>query len=360
MVYGVVTDGTLTVGIKCIGGTKSGRWPLWDNFRLTYVGMDLKAIQEMIASYADEVEELQDEMMGADVLSALNSTYAAGETAATGEDAFAALTALVDVLADAKECVKVYGQLEDAINTLSGLIESNPNSSAVDAAVALCQNTSSDFSEGAYNTAEATAQLAILEDMCAQMRVPTTDNASDDNPVDFTQVILNNGFESGNLTGWTDSGTVKAQAQNNTSFDNKQGDYYCEKWHVTGTININQTVAYLPAGKYEISAYVYSEAPDAVLYANDEKVSVSTSGLYTVGVVLEEPGAITLGVSWTDDGSKWTCLDEFTMNYYGIPTLIKSVEEGSSSPVNGKYFQNGQIIIIKNGVKYNVAGQAIK
>ena len=359
VVYGVVTDGTLTVGIKCIGGTNSGRWPLWDNFRLKYVGMDLEATKQMIEEYAEEIEALQEEAMGNEVLSTLNETFEKGQTATTGEDAFAALTALVDALADAKECASVYVQLEEAVNTLTTLIEGNPEAAAVDEAQTLAAQTATGLDERAFATAEATAKLAAINDMCAQMRVPVVTEASDDNPADFTQTIINNGFEMGNLTGWTDSGSIKAQTQSNTEFDNKQGDYYCEKWHVNGTVNINQKVAYLPAGKYEISAYVYSEAADCVLYANEEQVAVSTSGLYTVSVVLPEPGEITFGVSWTDDGSKWTCLDEFKMNYCGVPVAIKNID-ATPAKQNGKYFKNGRIIILKNGVKYNVAGQAVK
>lgn len=359
VVMGVVTDGTLTVGIKCINGTKSGRWPLWDNFRLTYVGMEKDAIKEMIAGYAEEIEELEGQAMYEDVLKALEGAYAAGESAATGEDAFAALTALIDAIADAKENVKVYEQLEAAVNILSELVENHPDSPVLDQANNLCTEVATGLSNVAYSTAEATAKMEAVEAMCAQVRVPVTDNASEENPVDFTEVILNNGFETGDLTSWTNSGSLKAQAQNNTSFDNKKGEYYCERWHVNGTIDINQTVSYLPAGKYEISAYAYSEAEDCVLYANGEEVSVSTSGLYTVEVTLAEPGAITLGVKWTDSGSKWTCMDEFTMRYVGVPAAIKDIDAASRKE-DGKFFQNGQIYIKKNGVKYNVAGQKMK
>lgn len=360
VVMGVVTDGTLTVGIKCINGTKSGRWPLWDNFRLTYVGMDKDAIKELIASYADEIEELEGQAMNDAVLKALENAYATGEGAATGEDAFAALTTLIDAIADAKENVKVYEQLDAALITLSELVENHPTSLVVDKATALYTEVSTGLSNLAYSTAEAQAQIEAVEAMCAQVRVPSIDGASEENPVDFTEVILNNGFETGDLSNWTNSGSLKAQAQNNTSFDNKKGEYYCERWHVNGTIDINQTVAYLPAGKYEISAYAYSEAADCVLYANDQEVSVSTSGLYTVPVVVGEDGKVTFGVKWTDDGSKWTCMDDFTMNFVGVSTAIKDIDAVAAKNANGKYFKNGKIFIMKNGVKYNVAGQKMK
>ena len=42
-----------------------------------------------------------------------------------------------------------------------------------------------------------------------------------------------------------------------------------------------------------------------------------------------------------------------------VPTNIFAVEDGASVK-DGKYFINGQIVIVKNGVKYNAAGVAIK
>ena len=43
----------------------------------------------------------------------------------------------------------------------------------------------------------------------------------------------------------------------------------------------------------------------------------------------------------------------------GDPTAIKKIDTAAQK-ANGKYFQNGQIFIMKNGVKYNTAGQKIK
>ena len=360
VVMGVVTDGTLTVGIKCIGGTKSGRWPLWDNFRLTYVGMEKSAIKDLIADYADEIEELKEQSLSSEAMSAVLNAFSAGESADTGEDAFAALSALIDALADAQESVAIYTALEDAVNTLAELVDTYSDSPVAGDAATLCNTVAAGVSDMTYTTDEAVTQLAAVLDMSARIRVPSTEGASEDNPIDFTQVILNNGFETGDLSNWLNEGTIKAQAQNNTSFDNKQGDYYCERWHVTGTVNINQTVLYLPAGKYEISAYAYSEAEDCVLFANGQEVSVSTSGLYTVPAVVDGTGLLTFGVKWTDDGSKWTCMDEFTMKYVGVPTAIENINAPAISKVNGKFFKNGQVFIMKNGVKYNVAGQKMK
>ena len=208
-------------------------------------------------------------------------------------------------------------------------------------------------------TAEEIDALTIkVKDVTALLKIPAYDNASDATPVDMTSVIVNNGFETGNLEGWTNSGTIDGQTQNNTSFDNKQGTYYAEKWHVNGTVDINQTVAHLPAGTYDITAYVYSSATDCVLYANDGSVAVTTSGLYTVTVKLEEGADLKFGVSWSDSGDKWTCMDEFTLTYYGTAsekeetsTDIDEVESAAKAvPVAIFNAAGAQVGSLQNGV----------
>ena len=44
---------------------------------------------------------------------------------------------------------------------------------------------------------------------------------------------------------------------------------------------------------------------------------------------------------------------------YTIPTAIADIEKAATK-ANGKYFENGKVVIIKNGVKYNAAGVMVK
>ena len=66
------------------------------------------------------------------------------------------------------------------------------------------------------------------------------------------------------------------------------------------------------------------------------------------------------GANWAD-----VTVSEMKLGYVGekpvipVPTNIFAVEDGASVK-DGKYFINGQIVIVKNGVKYNAAGVAIK
>ncbi len=68
-------------------------------------------------------------------------------------------------------------------------------------------------------------------------------------------------------------------------------------------------------------------------------------------------------------GANWakTTVTDMKLGYVGekpalptiVPVAINGIAEGASVK-DGKYFINGQIVIVKNGVKYNAAGVAIK
>ena len=266
------------------------------------------------------------------VIMALLCTVLAGcgsGDAAAG-DGGAAAEKVKDALETAKANVAAMNEFIAASETLFEALESEEaNPEAITA-----YDEIKDEIDGGYQDMDTEALLALVEKvkkLTALANTPDFSGASDANPVDFSKLIVNNGFETGDLSGWANSGTIDGQTQNNTSFDNKQGTYYAEKWHVNGTVDINQTVANLPAGTYDITAYVYSSATDCVLYANDDAVAVTTSGLYTVTVKLEEGADLKFGVSWSDSGDKWTCLDEFKLAYYGtesslVPSGVDAIE----------------------------------
>ncbi len=133
--------------------------------------------------------------------------------------------------------------------------------------------------------------------------------------IDLTSMITNPSFETGNFTGWNSDGSIPAQTQGNKSFDNVQGDIYAEKWHVEGTLDVNQTIKYLPVGIYQASAYVYSSTGDATFYANGESKDVTTSQKYFAVIEVADKGSIKIGVTCNVTGSTWFCFDGFELKY---------------------------------------------
>lgn len=268
VVWVSVTDGNLTIGAKCEENV-SNAWTVLDNFELTYYG-DVSineaknaAIVKLYKDALAEAKAFTEESMFADAWTALQSVISANTLELNN-------TSLTE---------------SDITTATSNLVAAND---AAAAAVA----------------AKTTYDTAV-----------TTINGGTN--VDLTSLIVNPSFEQGNTNGWTNDGTITASAQNNNSFGNKQGTYYAERWHAAGTIDINQTVAALPAGIYKIEAYMYSDVSDAKLYANTTEVSVSTSGKYAATVEIEDKGSIKMGAACTLTNSTWICIDDFKLTYVG-------------------------------------------
>ena len=381
--YGVVKDGKIRLGLRKLEGpTNAGQWTLWDNFKLTYRAKNPEIAAKVLASKSEELGDLleaESDNMTEPALKSAQEAYA--ESKKTDLNNAAKYDVLIETnnaLVAAKENlqkVETYKIAEEnyrkACDELDVVLPYSDNKEAE--IWVECDEMDTELEADAYmelgneELDELVAKLdALTEKIKEANKEAQIANASDENPADLTMMIVNPGFEENSLNGWTNSGTIEGQAQGNDSFDNKQGSYYAEKWHVTGTVDINQTVANLPAGVYEITAYVYSSAEDALLYVNNASVAVTTSGLYSVIVKLDEPGDIKFGVSWSDTGDKWTCLDDFKLKCYGTesekeltPIDQTDITEVDAQPVNvknGKFFEKGQIVIYKNGLKYSATG----
>lgn len=339
--------GDLTFGISA-DGLEANSWVVWYTFSVKYNAIDQNVLFDELSSLITEVNDYLTE--NEDAMNKKASTDA-GEAAVAATAALAgdneamseALASLQAAYEEAQKNVANMAALEEAKDELSTTADdylSQANSDAEDAYNEISDKLDDENYIDALDNAGIEALIEEVKSVTAALKIPAYEDAADDNPIDFTQVIVNPSFETGDLTGWTNSGTVNAQTQNNNEeVANKQGTYYCERWHVNGTVDINQTVDNLPAGTYELTATAYSVAEDAVLYVNDAAVSISTTDVYSVIFQLAEPGAIKFGVRWSDTGSLWTTLDNFQLTYYGTdsekeltPTDIAGIEAAEAAP----------------------------
>ena len=321
---GLIEGGTMTIGLTSNG--EKVHWVLWSAFKLTYIGEDVDAVIGMLQAKIDDLNaylEVNANDMTGFAVNEASGVLEDAEAAIESEDIEtlkASMEKVTAALAAAQENVAAVAAYSEATENFATAAESyyEGATSAAQAAWDAMNDEIDGYDITDYSTEEVKELTENINAVIGALRVPDYTGASKENPVDMTRVIVNNGFEEGNLNGWTNSGTIDGQAQNNTSFDNKQGTYYAEKWHVNGTVDINQSLAYLPAGAYELKAYVYSSASDCYLYVNDTETNVTTSQLYTISFKLSEPTNVAkIGVKWSDAGSQWTCLDEFTLTYFG-------------------------------------------
>jgi len=338
---------------------------LWDNFRLTYVGMDKDAIDGIISTYAEEAEELLEQPMSAVASGALSAASVMAEDAETGDEAFAALTALINAISDAKASISTYEQLEKAISTLEEAVETFEKSPAADQANKLLSATSEAYDEGAYSDEEVAAKVSEIEDMCARLRVPDYANASDDTPIDFTQVIVNPSFETGDMTGWTaakgDDTGVKDNSNSTYTISNADGGYVFNTWKNAATFDYDvvQTIKFLPAGTYELTALMASNQGNKVsLGANGGSVEFTMTNSLDVA----DEGSIIFKLGENETlvikafATNWFKVDNFHLTYFGAnsqkdPNSIEGIETISESVPAAIYTVNGaKVATMQKGI----------
>lgn len=337
-------------GVK---NTSGGDWVIFDNFQLIYLGEDLSVylipVNEKLTELSQFVEENEDNV-GTDVKNDLGVLTDGVADLQTKEDCAAYIKTIEDAIAYAKNSVKFYTEADDLVSQLGNAkdeVDANPT--AADDTNTYLEEVSDPISSRELTVAELEEVIAKCKVLLTALLLPENFNsATDENGIDITKVIVNPSFEE-KMTGWTNSGTIAAWEQTNKLFDNQQGDIYCECYHKDGTIDVNQTIAALPAGTYELNAAISSQATDCKLYANDAAYDVpaNASGRYSVFFALEKVSDVTFGVSWTDKGGFWNALDDFKLTYYGTESQKVEVEEISVPAAD------------EDAPLYNLAGQRV-
>ena len=313
-------EGDVIFGLKTESST--GNWLCADNFTVKFYGVDLSAYESQLADAVAAAEAVTGIPAGAasvlaSVVTANNkswsssSEYAAAisaiQTATTTALTFQTPYANYNTAKAAAEAFEEENFMPTDWTTLQSAITANEvelNSTAI--------------TVDALNTATANLNAAITAATAAVAAKTVYDNAVDlingGKNVDLTSLIANPSFETDGLSGWTNT---NAETQTNKAFDNVQGNIYAQRWHFNGNVDLNQTIAYLPAGIYEVSAYSYFSETGARLYANSTEVAVTTSKKYSVLVEIADKGSITLGAGCASTEKSWWCVDDFKLTYLG-------------------------------------------
>lgn len=362
-VFGLVEGGTMKIGLT--SNDVKAHWVLWSKFKLTYEGAGEGAtaimLKQNIATLEKYLEENAED----------NMTVAAVEVAqkvvddatgisekGTGEEMIAAIEKVKEAqeaaqanVAAMKEFTEVYDQLVNARD------DDDPNPAGMEA----YDEIESDVDEGYQNmdTEELLALVAKMKEVIQLLNTPAYEDASDDTPVDFTKLIVNNSFENG-LNGWEYYQGSDTKAADNFdvgyTIGNADGNYVFNTWDGSapeGGFYVSQVLKSLPAGTYELQAILASDKGHVIdLTANGEGMPFETIDDKEYGLKasiifkLEEKGDVTIKAS----SMSWFKADDFRLTYYGNESEkeVTGIEETEIANTAND-----------NAPMYNLAGQQV-
>lgn len=331
------------IGVKMEGN--QDWWCIWDNFKLTYRKPSVEIVQPILEAELEKLDLSQP--MGSEVfgrVSAVREQAEAAIASGDGEQMFDALVEVYNVSDAIRSSVNKFKELTDALEDLGGKI----NEGQVAAIKAEAQDLFSQIQDGIDNHTIATDDVeglkAEITKMINRLGLPADmDQASDDNPVECTTVIINPAYVDGNDKGWTGNAAVNGEALDAEKFNT--------------TYNYNQVLQGLPAGIYDVVLQGYYRAGSATadydsfvedptannnafLYAageNDDTCSVAMIRLASQAITTD---ALSDGYVWASEA-----------NQLAVPNSMATGGEMfmTFNETTGKNYYDGNTVTVKVG-----------
>ena len=390
--YGVVQDGKIRIGLRKLEGpTNAAQWTLWDNFKLTYRAKNPEVAAKVLASKSEELAELLEasaDFMTDPVLKNTQDAY--NESKKTDLNDAAKYDVLIetnDALLAAQENIKNVEKYKEVMVAFDQAYTDLETEDPDNALWTEIDKLSDELEGDAYLSLTNEELVAIIEDieemtkdMLSAIVESKASSATDEEPYDATDFIVNPDMGTGNADGWT----VMPLGQNN-GYQNNQtytnGDIslnqFIECWRngavlTDGTIE-QTTAATLPAGTYTLSADINAKwQPDATVAIKGLFLFVSDAANNTNSVLLdtqdaspkhfevtfklEEASPITLGVMAKETNANWLAADNFKLMYYGTAsTKEASGDAGDASGIENVTEQSAKVVV----AIYNAAGAQI-
>ena len=223
--FTLTTDGdSILIGLT---NPANNTWVIFDNFRLFYIGADASAYMDAINELLTKLNGLFEEAIGGndakqmvqDAIEALNQAVASNE----GDKCLEAIGQADAALEYAKTSIADYAALDEAWNNLISSIEENSETAPTDVlnkANTLVDDIDNVLTNLNKNNEEVEALIDRANYFSSALKI-TVDysDASIDNPVDLSEVIVNSTFDTVNdFTGWSGSsfgagGTTSTNAE---------------------------------------------------------------------------------------------------------------------------------------------------
>lgn len=382
--YGLVAKkgDPLRVGIKGNSTQLGDSWAIFTRFKMVFQGFKADIIQPALDTELTNID--MSKPMGANVIEKATAAVANGSEALATGDGKTMFDALAEILAVKEEVSTSIALFETLAAKMEELAEAMNtfDSPLIEEAGELYGTIQAGIDEQTLTDEGAAQAMNDIDEMIGKLQLPEgIVDATDENPFDCTELIINNGFELGDLTGWTvAANTVDTGAKNNVdpyTTEGIVGDYLLNTWSSSapeGGFFVKQTIGYLPAGTYTLSVLCATDNDNKItVFGNDseyEFVATDGGGIFnTVELTfkMENAGKLELG---TKSGT-WYKNDEFTLMYYGAEStkelggkttgIVEAASDAAAKYVKvAKFFKNGKFYIVKDGKVYSVAGAQVK
>lgn len=284
--YGLVNeDGKMTIGLTSNGKTLgTAGWVLFANFKLTYMEKNVEALQSVLG---DLTEKLNDYINNNELneLGLGVAEYAIGEAEDVAgsddpDELWANVVAINQATVDARANVEAYAAFNETLSTLDDTYNEFADEAAESAKQAYEEVMEKAGNVEKLTTEEINELVVEMKDAIGALKVPAYEDATDENPVDMTRLIVNSTFDTvGDFTGWSSGFGAGGTTSTCAECYNKLFDVY-------------QDLKGLPAGTYQVAVCGFYRQGSI---DNDYQATVAGTAtpaynayLYAIGETTEE------------------------------------------------------------------------
>ncbi len=377
-------SGDLTVGIKRTEN-KDADWVVFDNFKLTYYGVDLESFEAELNAIIAEAEAFETSKLTSACAAALAKTISdyKGKTYSTIDEYNNAINAVREAISTANANAAQYAKFNETKAGVEGIIAQTE---------VYTDNGAKSIAETAISTIEKDANTKIKAEDLVEigkrlLTVAKTFMATviinDDKCFDITALIVNPSFDANATDGWTYN---EAPGYSSTG---KNAEYYMKDF------DFNQTLTDMPKGNYKLKVQAFqrtgnndaayaawkagTDVIDTYIYINDGQTKVKNvmseyseealagdkatagaeswidykdelghyhpngmpgaalyfdKGMYENEILTSVEGKLTLGFKGKRADGAWTLFDNFRLYYYGTSIPVTISEDNDFSVVN--------------------------
>lgn len=368
----VAEKGLVTrIGVK--GTPEAMYWPIFDNFKLTYLGYDKDVVKPLLVETIAKANAVKDQMTTKSAKANLEKALADANTSKDGEDGFEMfknLSALEKAVNAVEEGNALCKTLYDAATELMQFAQTSSSVLANDAML-LGGNIQSELQACELDEAEIEAYTLKIKEMKLKLQLPADYQiASQESPKDLTAFIQTpnfqkkvDGTETNSIDGW--EGTAGYNFGNNDAQKSALAlEFYEKVFDMYQDIEGVGTVV-LPNGEYEVSVNAFERVTDSTpgfLYAqsgeNSEEVELQKlngedgigdmvtsvnafdSGLYLNSLKINVVGnKLRIGIKHPQSsGADWIIMDNFKLTFFGASGEGIENVMTASKPVKVEFF----------------------